>query len=337
LGNQHLGCEVTSTAIQFHAKGGGANRFDLTPGGGGLWKDLQFVATAEDCGADWLVVYDDLVTTLHTRVPWERRVIFLGEPPTVKTYYPHFLNQFGVVVSPMRIKGYKGLWVQQHGALYWLFGPNFDATNAGNYDEKQHDLSIICSDARKYPVQRQRYAFVKALKEIMGDRLHWYGRGAMPMGAKADGIIPYRYSIAIENNFIEHFWTEKLADVFLGQAFAFYSGGPNIARYFSEKSFVYIDLQDVRGAAKKIEHAIENRVYEENLPHIKEARQKILLEYNLFNEAWKIVSRLEPTAGKIPRLAKAQALAARRSGVRSWILDQPRRAHRTLEWLEYRY
>jgi hypothetical protein len=323
--------------IQFHAKGGGANRFNLTPGVSGLWKDFQFVPTAEECGADWLVIYDDLVTRLNTRVPWERRIIFLGEPPEVKIYYPHFLNQFGVVVSPMKIRGYKGLWLQQHGALYWLFGRSFDEIGEGNYDEKRNDLSIICSDARKYPVQRRRLEFVKRLKEILGDRLHWYGRGAQPIAAKADAIIPYRYSIAIENNFIEHFWTEKLADVYLGQAFPFYSGGANLSRYFNEKTFAYIDIDDPVGTAKQMERAIESGVYEENLPLIKDSRRKVLLEYNLFNEARKIISRLEPEAGKIPRLVKAQALSARRSGVRSWVLEQPRRVHRTLEWLEHRY
>jgi hypothetical protein len=328
---------VSPTVVQYRSKGGGAQHLHQTPGGEGFWKDLRFVPSAEDCGADWLVVYDDPGEKIHTCVPLERRIIFLAEPPVVKDYYSHFLNQFGVVVSPMRIKGFKGLWIQQHGALVWFLGASFDELCAADYDAKKNDLSVVCSSARKFQAHRRRFEFVSKLKEILGDRMHWYGRGIHDLARKADAIIPYRYSIAIENNEIEHFWTEKLADIYLGQAFPFYCGGANVGRYFDERSFETIDIDDPVDAARKIQRTIENKTYEERLPLIKESRRKILEEYNLFNECWKIIGKLAPTAGKVPRLAKAQAIASRKAGVRSWVLDQPRRVRRTLEWLEHRY
>lgn len=323
--------------VQYRSKGGGAQHLAQTPRGEGLWKDLHFVPSGEDCDGDWLVVYDDPGERITTRVPKERRILFVSEPPAVKDYYPHFVNQFGVVVSPMRIKGFNGVWVRQQPALVWFFGAGYDELLAANYDEKRFELSVVCSSARKFEAHRRRFEFVQALKDIFGERLHWYGRGIRDLARKGDAIIPYRYSIAIENNDIEHFWTEKLSDIYLGQAFPFYSGGPKLDRYFDPNAFETIDISDARGAADKILRVIEAKTYEERLPLLKTARRQILEEYNLFNEVWKLIPKLSLRAGAVPRLAKAQAIASRKAGLRSWMLDQPRRVRRTLDWLEHRY
>lgn len=328
---------MTPIVVQYRSKGGGAQHLAQTPRGEGAWKNLRFIPSDEDCDADWLVVYDDPGERLSTRVPRERQIIFLSEPPEVKDYYPHFLNQFGVTVSPMQVKGFNGIWLQQHAGLVWFFGASFDELDAANYDAKAFDLSVVCSSARKFSAHRRRFEFVSALKDILGERLHWYGRGIRDLPRKADAIIPYRYSIAIENNHIEHFWTEKLSDIYLGQAFPFYSGGLNLGRYFNSEAFETLDISDARSAAEKILRVMGANTYEERLPLLRHARRQILEEYNLFNEVWKIIPKLAPRAAKASRLAKAQPIASRKSGLRSWMLDQPRRVRRTLDWLEHRY
>jgi hypothetical protein len=324
--------------VQYGAKNAGRGAIGAqTPGGSGEWKDLHFIESPEDRDADWLVIYDDPGLKLNTRVPVERRILFVGEPAFIKDYFPHFVNQFGIVVSPMAIKGFRGIWLQQHGALVWFFGPAFDELCSANYDNKQTDLSAVCSSTRKYAVQRQRYEFMTKIKEILGDKLHWYGRGVQDIEMTSDAIIPSRYCIAIENNFVEHSWTEKLSEVYLGQAFPFYSGGPNLGRYFNEDAFEYIDIKDPAYAAKKIEHAIRNHVYEERLPLIKEARQKVLFEYNLFNEVWKIISKHNSRVSAIPRLAKPKTVKRRKAGVRSWGFGLRRRLKRHYEHREHNY
>lgn len=314
-----------------------AQPFSQTPGHSGVWKDLQFTAGTGDLGEDWLVVYDEPGILTQTRAPKERRIIFITEPPEVKNYYTHYLNQFGIAVSPMPLKGFKGVWVQRHGALAPLLGRSYDQLQAENYDEKSFDLSIVCSNARKYEQQRRRFEFAGQLKDILGERLHWFGRGVQPVKGKAEAIFPYRYSIAIENNCIEHFWTEKISDIYLGCAFPFYDGGPNLQRYFPAGSFEYIDIEDPKGAAAKIESAIKDGIFEQRIPLLKEARQKVLNEYNLFNEVWRVIHEAAPAAKTLPALRKPQLILSRKHGMRSWALDQPRRVKRTLQWLEHRY
>jgi hypothetical protein len=302
----------------------------------GTWKDLQFVSSGVT-EADWFVAYGDLPSHTRTRVPKERRIIFITEPPRIKNYYSHFINQFGIAVSPMPIKGFKGKWIQRHGALTWFLGPTLEQLKAADYSEKQFDLSVVCSSAIKFQEHRRRFEFVSKLKEILGERLHWYGRGIRPIDTKAEAIIPYRYSIAIENNYIEHFWTEKLSDVYLGCAFPFYIGGPNLQRYFDCRAFQYLDLDDPAASAKLIEKAMEARTFEERLPLIREARSRVLMDYNFLNEVWRVIEEHGTEALQKPLAPVPQLLRTRKSGMRSWALDQPRRLRRTLEWLEHRY
>jgi hypothetical protein len=302
----------------------------------GTWKDLQFVPGSVT-EADWFVTYGDHQTLTRTRVPKERRIIFITEPPQIKDYYPHFINQFGIAVSPMPLKGFKGKWIQRHTALTWFFGRTLEQLRAEDYGEKRFDLSVVCSSARKFPEHRRRFEFVSKLKEVLGERLHWYGRGVRHIDTKAEAIIPYRYSIAIENNYIEHFWTEKISDVYLGCAFPFYIGGPNLQRYFDPRTFQYLDLDDPAGSAKIIEKTIEAKTFEERLPLIQEERSKILMEYNFLNEVWRTIKEQETGLAWRPLAPAPQVLRNRKSGVRSWFLEQPRRFRRTLEWLEHRY
>src|SRR5262249_40250739 len=148
--------------------------------------------------------------------------------------------------------------------------------------------------ARKFDDQRRRFEFASGLKTILQDRLHWYGRGIKDIKTKAEAVIPYKYSIAIENNTIEHFWTVKIADVFLGNAFPFYWGGPGLEKYFPAGSFEYLDPSDAKASAEQIVRAIAERRWEERLPLIQEARQRVLNEYNLLNEIWKVIQTYGP-------------------------------------------
>jgi hypothetical protein len=255
---------------------------------------LRFILDDRACDVDWLVVYDEPIETIHTRTPCERRILFITEPH--KGYPSDYLKQFGTAISPEALVGFDGIWIQRHGSLSWHFGwnrqnPNwetdstpFSTLSIADYADKPFELSVICSAKTKSDEHRRRLGFVYALKDLLGDRLHWYGRGVRDMGDKAEAIAPYRYHIVLENNFIDHFWTEKIADSYLGLAFPFYSGCRNLHYYFDAQAFEYIDLDDVPGAAKTIETAIAGRLSETRLVHLREARRKVLFEYNIFNE-----------------------------------------------------
>lgn len=62
----------------------------------------------------------------------------------------------------------------------------------------------------------------------------------------------------------------------------FYCGYPYVADDFPADSLIPIDMRDPEGAARIIRAAIADNEYEKRLPAIREARRRVLHEYNLF-------------------------------------------------------
>ena len=76
-----------------------------------------------------------------------------------------------------------------------------------------------------------------------------FGRGFKEIGDKADVIGPYRYHLVLENSACPHFWTEKLADAYLGYCLPIFSGCANVVDYFPPDSLVRLpDIADHSGA-----------------------------------------------------------------------------------------
>jgi hypothetical protein len=286
-----------------------------TPQGAGLWRDAQFCLSAADEDVDWLVVLDEPVPFLKTRIPKERRILFVTEPDDIRHYPLYYLNHFGTVVSPVDLPRYRGRHVKQQPALPWWLG-------AGHYFDKKLDdvwsleqlqgmavpakprmLSVVCSTQNQFPMHKRRLDFVIRAKAYFGDGLHWYGRGIKTVADKGEALLPYRYNIMLENNHIDHFWTEKLADCYLAYTFPIYSGCRNAGDYFPRDAFEPIDIDDFEGTIAKIKRILDQDPWQDRLGAIRQARLKVLNQYNFFNACLDIVSALEPSAK--PALLKA--------------------------------
>jgi hypothetical protein len=178
--------------------------------------------------------------------------------------------------------------VRSQPALRWFYGAG--RTRLRYWDEialavpefKSGDLSAVCSTKKQTnTVHGDRYAFTMRLKQLI-PTMELFGRGIRPIDDKADALDAYRYHIVIENHLAPHHWTEKLADAFLGLTLPFYCGCPNAGDYFPESSFIPVDVRDPDGAAVVIRNAIATRQFEQRLPAIREARRRVLHDYNLF-------------------------------------------------------
>jgi hypothetical protein len=135
---------------------------------------------------------------------------------------------------------------------------------------------------------------VQKLKEAFGDDLNIYGKGQNPIDDKADASRAYKYNIVIENSIHPDYWTEKLSDCYLEEAFPFYAGCPNIDRYFSPDAYTPINLDDSDGAIEIIRAAITENRFEKSRAAVREARRKVLDEYNLFNLITDHIDSLAP-------------------------------------------
>ena len=106
-----------------------------------------------------------------------------------------------------------------------------------------------------------------------------FGKGINYISDKMDGLLPYRYSLAIENASIPYYFTEKINDCFLTWTVPLYYGCRNIAKFFPSKSYIPIDINDTPAAIKKIRDVIENDDWNSRLDAIQEARELVLNKY----------------------------------------------------------
>jgi len=148
--------------------------------------------------------------------------------------------------------------------------------------DKNKILSVIASikSATKGHVARSR--FIEMLAHELGDVLDVYGLGRIPVVDKWQAIAPYRYHLAIENCTIPDYWTEKLSDAFIGEAFPIYSGCTNIGDYFPSDAFEIINIDQPEDALNKIRHIISSDLWCKRHEAISEAKRRVLYEHNLF-------------------------------------------------------
>lgn len=240
-----------------------------------------------------LAVYDDLGDDIKTGLPRERRMVMLSEPPGIKVYRRRYLDQFGIVFGPVDPQLDSVRWITSQPALPWFYGVGFSSGGRciANLDlatlaaqppsAKSATISVVISTKRRLAMHRQRLELVAALKEHLGSRLHVFGTEFAPIADKADAIAPHAYHLVLENNAIDHFWTEKTADAFLGWALPVISGCKNLGDYFPAGSFVPIDVTDIGGTADRIRVLLDSNEWEARLPAIRAARERLIAEYEL--------------------------------------------------------
>ncbi len=282
-------------------------RFPLEIGG------LRFV-NDDMLGADWLVTTYDIKHAILTQVPRTRRVLIHTEPDTKLA--PDYVNQYGILVAPQFIAGFTGIWHQGHGALPAAFArdtakPGFPMVYthaelvALQPPQKRDAIAAVVSRKSLLPGHRRRLRFLKMLKEALGDRVEIFGTGIRQLPVKADAILPYKYHLALENTVMPSYWTEKVADAFLGFALPLVSGPPDLSRWFPEDSFVPIDLADTAKAIETVVSAIDNDIYADRLPAIVEARRRVLDDERLCPMIVRVIAA-HPDA--TPRLAEPQTI-----------------------------
>lgn len=287
------------------------------PGCGFVWKDYEFVINQPCEEADFWVVYSKGKRQEETCLVAPANTLFItGEPDSVYHYSQGFVNQFGKVLSCQKNLKHRNL-VHMQPAQPWHIGKQtirdketgkesqesveytqtYDTLKA-SAPEKTKLMSIITSNKAFTKGHRDRIDFVMKLKEHYGDKLDLFGWGFNDFKNKWDVIAPYKYHIAIENCSTPHYWTEKLADAYLGNAFPFYIGCENVGEYFSKDAFVMLDIHDPESAIRIIDKAIADDVATTHAKAIKEAKQLVLDKYNLFNLIVEQIQDMDPNAVK---------------------------------------
>lgn len=279
-----------------------------TPGNDRIFGGTRFLFGPGDEPADWLVVLNFIPKGTELKIPRERAILLCGEPPSIRKYRPDYLGQFGTVISVDREIEHPGA---QFGAPFLPWHVGIASRDPSRYPqalsfaqlaqapEKTRLCSCICSNLARTRGHRRRLAFVKRLRRAFSDKIDFFGRGGVEVADKEEALAPYRFHIAIENSMIPDYWTEKLGDAFLRNAYPIYAGAPNITDYFDPGSLAVIDISKPDDAIRRIGEILDSEVDRRAAPAIAEAKRKVMWEYNLLARIDRLLDTLDAETAPI--------------------------------------
>ena len=249
---------------------GKVNSLRQTYGCSGYANGAYFSTVKEDSDYALLSMSVDPNDLTYQNFPREKRVLVIMENPSVWKVPQEVLDFAGVIISPF-VKPFevKCKWIINQPAIPWFYGINF-ATDKGcehhpmsikyyleDLEEllprkKSKLLSIIVSGKAGLPGYEWRKSLAYRLKNVLGSDCDIFGFGHRPVADKATALDDYIFSLAIENEGSEHYWTEKLADPILGFTVPIYSGASSVQDYFPCKILQIPFLSDVDNAVKLV-------------------------------------------------------------------------------------
>jgi len=272
-----------------------------TPGGNGIWGNCQFFVNKPVESCDWWIVCHGSGLLKPESVLCDpEHIVYVSMEPSEKIgcISNGFMQQFSHLVLCDRDVHHNN--VRYTNGLTWWVGMSmqhekgshrFSGKHTLDYDllmgmtcpPKVNRISAIVSNKNFLAGHKSRLVFLEELmKHPVGRYIDLFGGGFNPVQDKWDVIAPYKYHLVLENTSKQDYWSEKLADAYLGFSFPFYYGCPNISDYFPEDSYMPIDIGDVRKSADTILKLIDNDAFDQHLTAINAARANVLNRYNIF-------------------------------------------------------
>ena len=264
-----------------------------TPGSKGIWDQCQFYLNDDTKEVDFWVVYGNIDRAQTALCPPENTIFMSGEPPAIKTYPDQYLAQFETVMICDPASKHPNI-ISTHGGAQWIyglgFGPNREISALIDYDQLKAEpivpktklISTICSKKATTDEHRSRLRLVEHLSNYFGGDMDIFGRGFHEVVDKREAIDDYRYVIVMENSCLDDYWSEKLADCYLGRAYPLYSGCTNLSKYFPENTATRIDTSKWEETVETIKATIGANQYETSYSDILKCRELILDKHNLF-------------------------------------------------------
>jgi len=208
-------------------------------------------------------------------------------------------------------------FVKAPPALNWWVGKSFDELATMAPPSKTETMSAIASTRAHVPGHIARNRFIELVeKEFPGIDVFGHGR-SREVGDKWEGLAPYRFTIAIENSSLPHYWTEKITDAFMAYSVPLYFGAPNIGDYFPEGSYIWLPIDEPERALDIIRHTLDEDSWESRLDAVAEARQAIFDRWCLAEQVTRAVIERDTALRNAP-VVKVRVLG-RRMWKNGWV------------------
>lgn len=150
------------------------------------------------------------------------------------------------------------IYLPPHG--FWIENPKI-------YDKNK--LISMVSSNKNY---EHRLKWVDKLK----NSVDLFGMGYNPFEKKEFALCDYMFSVTIENDIYETYWTEKILDCFATGTVPIYLGSPDIGNFFNTDGIIFLDEKfNIDG--------ITVDDYYKRLPAIKDNFKRVL-EYDIIED-----------------------------------------------------
>jgi hypothetical protein len=254
-----------------------------TPGGKGVWDGLRFTyEPVAEC--DFIIVLRSQMHTPISVICPQENVWAIIQDPYVPGFndwlvegYEHFSRIYTQISCPSDSRH-----IKSQPALPWYVNRSYEELQVMPPPQKTKALSWILGNQMEIPGHINRLVFLDHIKKRGNFTVDLFGRANQYVADKAEGLIPYKYSLAVENSSCPDYWTEKIADCFLCWTVPIYYGCTNLEEYFPADAFIRIDITRPQEAIVRIREVMNHDDWEKRLPALKEARHLLLDKHQFF-------------------------------------------------------
>ncbi|HEY0653544.1 MAG TPA: glycosyltransferase family 10 [Chryseosolibacter sp.] len=265
------------------------NYLSKTPGNSGVFGNFKFEIDNGVRECDYWVVWGGLKRAQKVKCPADNIFFVTDEAHEQRKFNSDFLNQFAAVITQRKDVNHSTV-LSTHDLGIWHFSSTYDQVLALQEVKKTKEISAVASDLTLLDGHKKRFAFINQLIGHYKKRIDFFGRGFSFLQDKADGLLPYKYSIAIENSYLPDYFTEKLFECFLCHTMPVYYGCPNLEDYFDSRAFLRIDISNLAQSIATIDDAVQYDIFRERLPFILEAKRVYMEKYLVFPALIQILS-----------------------------------------------
>lgn len=192
-----------------------------------------------DAGHNDIVFFTDDMLEIAQQITCGRKIAMLLEPPAIKPHtYQHIMKHahlFDYILTFSRELHFqftnKCLWFPP--STTWI--NNFEL----NPDKKTKFMSMIASSKTETTGQKLREEIIQGIIGEHHMHIDVFGRGrGKELDRKEDGLTPYMFSIVVENEKYDDYFTEKICDCFATGTIPIYYGTDHIGDYFDDHGII---------------------------------------------------------------------------------------------------
>jgi hypothetical protein len=246
---------------------------------------------------DYLVFFNGTTINLMPDIEKEKILGFIQEPPFYNECYSLELGKYCKKVFTCADKKYyinNQSFVSAPSVMFYNLGGKGEVYRYNKNFNKRKKLSICVSDLKgKHLYEFRRELVFKIIEsdlqcDIFGSG--WNFNDPRYKGSpknKSDALIPYEFSIGIENSLYDGYITEKLFDCFLCNTVPIYYGTDTVDLYYDKNSFIKLPFVNdismliswLKDFVASSEYLINN--YKEGVLRSKE---RYFTSYNIYNK-----------------------------------------------------